>query len=188
MSYLACSKNFQGIADVLLHDPARYLPFAQLLDAVMSTESDLTQAQREMIALYSSRLNHCSYCVDSHSCVLTGLGTDEILVNALADCSLGPIDDNMQPILTFAGKLTLEPGKISAVDIDAVRAAGWRDQAIEDVIGVVATFAFLNRLVDGFGIEGTEDHFHQVGSMVSQQGYAPLVQMIEHKAAAHQKQ
>jgi len=49
---------------------------------------------------------------------------------------------------------------------------------------VVATFAFLNRLVDGFGIEGTDDHFRQVGGMVSRQGYAPLVQIIQQKADA----
>ncbi|HED18018.1 MAG TPA: hypothetical protein ENI74_00745 [Gammaproteobacteria bacterium] len=184
MSFLAYSKHFQGVADILLRDPVRYLPFAQLLDGIMSTESELTQAQREMIALYSSRLNHCGYCVDSHSCVLTGLGTDETLVNALADGSTEPVDDNLQRLFAFAGKLTLEPGKVSRTDIDAVRAAGWNDQTIEDVIGVVATFAFLNRLVDGFGIEGTDDHFRQVGGMVSQQGYAPLVQMIRQKADA----
>ncbi len=187
MSFLTYSKNFQGVADILLRDPVRYLPFAQLLDTVMSTQSELTPAQREMIALYSSRLNHCGYCVDSHSCVLGGLGTDEALVKALADGSVEPVDDNLQRLLAFAGKLTLEPGSVTATDIDTVRAAGWSDQTVEDVIGVVATFAFLNRLVDGFGIEGTEDHFRQVGGMVSQQGYTPLVQMIQQKADATRK-
>ncbi len=188
MSFLAYSKNFQGVADILLRDPARYLPFAQLLDGIMSTESELTQAQREMIALYSSRLNRCGYCVDSHSCVLTGLGTDETLVKALADSSIGSVDDNMQAVLAFAGKLTREPGKITEADIETVRTAGWSDQTIEDVIGVVAIFAFLNRLVDGFGIEGTADHFQQVGGMVSQQGYTPLIQMIQQKADVGRKQ
>lgn len=188
MSFLTYARNFQGVADILLRDPARYLPFAQLLDVMMSTESDLSRAQREMIALYSSHLNHCGYCVDSHSCVLTALGTDEILVSALANSSTEPLDERMKPVLVFAGKLALVPGGITEVDIEAVRAAGWSDQTIEDIIGVVATFAFLNRLVDGFGIEGTTDHFQQVGGMISQQGYTPLVQMIRRKAAEGQEQ
>jgi len=184
MSFLTYSKNFQGVADILLRDPVRYLPFAQLLDAVMSCESDLSQAQREMIALYSSRLNQCTYCVDSHSSVLASLGTDDILVGALADSSTEPADDSMKPVLAFAGKLALEPGAVREADVDAVRAAGWSDQAVEDIIAVVATFAFLNRLVDGFGIEGTAEHFSQVGGMVAQQGYTPLVQMIRKNATA----
>ena len=183
MSFLIYSKYFQGVADILLRDPVRYLPFAQLLDTVMSCESDLSQAQREMTALYSSRLNHCTYCVDSHACVLASLGEDDILVSALANSSTEPADDSMKAVLVFAGKLTLEPGGVRETDIEAVRSAGWSDQAIEDIIGVVATFAFLNRLVDGFGIEGTADHFSQVCGMVSQRGYTPLVQMVRKKAA-----
>lgn len=36
MSFLSYSKHFQGPADIMLRDPARYLAFAQLLHSVMS--------------------------------------------------------------------------------------------------------------------------------------------------------
>lgn len=182
MSFLTYSRNFQGVGDIFMRDPARYLPFAQLLDNVMSAESELSKAQREMIALYASRLNNCHYCVDSHSCVLAALEADEDLVASLANRATEPLDDNLLAVFTFVRKLTLEPGNISKADIDAVRSAGWSDQTIEDTICVVSTFAFLNRLVDGFGLVGSEDHFQQVGGMVSQKGYQPLVNMLQQKA------
>jgi len=182
MSFLSYSKDFQGVGDIFLRDPARYLPFVQLLDNVMSTESELSKAQKEMIALYSSHLNGCQYCVGSHSCVLTTLETDEELIRSLASNSTGQLDDKLRVVFKFAYKLTLEPGNISESDIDAIRSAGWSDQTIEDTICVVSTFAFLNRLVDGFGIAGSDDHFQQVGGMVAQQGYEPLVKMIQQKS------
>ncbi len=181
MSYLSYSRDFQGVADILLRDPVRYLPFAQLLENVMSTESELSKAQKEMIALYSSSLNGCHYCVNSHSSVLASLETDEALVRSLANGSTGPLDDKLRAVFKFAHKLTLEPGNISNADTDAMRSAGWSDQTIEDTICVVSTFAFLNRLVDGFGIVGSDDHFEQVGGMVAGQGYQPLVGMMQQK-------
>lgn len=184
MSFLTYSRNFQGVGDIFMRDPERYLPFVQLLNNVMSAESELSKAQREMIALYASRLNDCHYCVGSHTCVLADLETDEDLLDSLVNRSTEPLDDNLRAVFTFAHKLTLEPGNISEADIDAVRTAGWSDQTIEDTICVVSTFAFLNRLVDGVGIVGSKDHFQQVGGMVSQQGYQPLVKMIQEKTSS----
>jgi len=184
MSFLSYSRDFQGVGDIFLRDPARYLPFVQLLDNVMSAESELSKAQREMIALYVSRLNDCHYCVGSHAGVLAGLETDENLVHALANRSIEPLDDKLRAIFKFAHKLALEPGNVNEDDIGTVRSAGWSDQTIEDTICVVSVFAFLNRLVDGFGIAGSNDHFQQVGGMVSQQGYQPLVDMVQQKTSA----
>jgi len=181
MSYLSYSRDFQGVGDIFLRDPVRYLPFVQLLENVMSTESELSKAQKEMIALYSSRLNGCHYCVSSHSSVLASLKTDEALVRSLVNGSTGPLDDKLRAVFKFAHKLTVEPGNISEADIEAVSSAGWSDQTIEDTICVVSTFAFLNRLVDGFGVAGSEDHFEQVGGMVAEQGYQPLVKMVQQK-------
>lgn len=188
MSFLSYAKDFHAVGDVFLRDPVRYLPFVQLLNNIMSSESELSKAQKEMIALYTSSLNHCNYCVDSHSCVLGALETDEELIRALANNSTVRLDEKSRAILKFSNKLTLEPGNMSEVDIEAVRAAGWSDQAIEDTICVVSSFAFLNRLVDGFGIAGADQHFQQVGDMVAKQGYEPLLKMIQQKSIAISKQ
>lgn len=181
MSYLSYSESFQGVSDIFLRDTTRYLPFVELLSNVMSAESELSKAEMEMIALYSSRLNDCHYCVDSHASVLTNKQTEKDLIHSLSNGSTKGLDDKLLVIFKFTNKLTLEPAKISESDIDAIRSAGWSDQTIEDTICVVSTFAFLNRLVDGFGITGSANHFQQVGEMVAQQGYQPMVKMLRNK-------
>ncbi len=175
MSFLSYSSGFQGIVDVFMRDPRRYLPFAQLMAGIMNDEaSELSKPQRETIALHVSRLNDCHYCVGSHEAVLTNLGAGDDVV----------ADPKMAPVLAFATKLTQNPGAVVQTDIDALRQAGWSEQTVEDVINVVSLFSYLNRLADGFGIKGSAEVFAQAGGMIAKHGYGPVVQMIQEKATA----
>jgi uncharacterized peroxidase-related enzyme len=183
MTYLSHSKDFQGVPDIFLSDPKRYHPFMQLLETLMNGPSDLTRPEREMIALLVSALNDCHYCVGSHQAVLRAHNIDNALIDGLGSGSAVGAEDKLGAALEFTRKLTLTPGGIGQGDIDAMRAAGWSDQAIEDVMGVVSAFAFLNRLVDGYGVMGSEAGFEQSGKMVAEHGYGPLTQMVGQKAA-----
>jgi uncharacterized peroxidase-related enzyme len=64
-----------------------------------------------------------------------------------------PFDDVERALLVYAEKLTLTPGRITAEDIAALRAAGLDDRAIHDACAIVAYFAFVNRVADGLGVE-----------------------------------
>ena len=180
MSYLNYSTDFKGVVDIFMHNPARYLPFTQLLTEVMNGESELTKPQREMIALHVSKLNDCHYCVGSHRAVLKELGADDATVTAAETGTTENLP--MSLVLTLAGKLTRTPGGITQRDIDTVRNAGWSDQTIEDIIAIVSVFSFLNRLVDGFGVRGTNAGYTQGGAMIASHGYGPIIKMIGGKA------
>ena len=181
MSNLNYSKNFLGLGDVFFRDPKRYLPIVQLLETVMSNESELSQAQREAIALYTSRLNGCHYCVNSHCAVLSALEEDAEFIESIAGGSITGLDSKFRVMLDFTKKLTLEPGKVNKNDTELIRVAGWSDQAIEDAIGVISTFCLINRIVDGINLPGSNEHYQQFSGMVSQGGYSPMVQMINKK-------
>lgn len=182
MSFLNYSANYNGVVDIFMRDPDRYLPFTRLLAEIMNGDSELSRPQREMIALYVSKLNDCHYCVGSHRAVLGGLGVDEVTILAVeAGDSNEP---RMRPVLAFAAKLTKSPGALAQADVDALRDVGWSDQTVEDITGVVSLFGFLNRLVDGFGIKGSAEVFVQAGGLIAQHGYGPVVQMIQKQAAA----
>jgi len=178
MPFLPHSQGFQSVADVFMRDPKRYHPFAQFIAGVMSGDSDLSRVERETIALYVSELNDCRYCVSAHQAVLRGLGADEA---AVSSARAAP---RMRPVLELAHKLTQTPGAVDQSDIDAVQAAGWSEQAVEDVTIVVSLFAFMNRLVDGFGIEGSAKVFEKSGPMIAQHGYGPLAQALGQKTGA----
>lgn len=56
-------------------------------------------------------------------------------------------------MLDFAVKLTREPSAVTEADVRALRAAGFDDAAIHDVVQITALFNYYNRLADGLGIE-----------------------------------
>lgn len=56
-------------------------------------------------------------------------------------------------MLTYAEKLALAPAKVIQADVDALRAAGFTDRAISDIVQVVAYFSYINRVADGIGVD-----------------------------------
>ena len=180
MSHLSYSKDFQGVADVFLRDAGLYAPLLQFIETVMTRPSDLTKAEREMIAAHVSKLNDCGFCLGAHRWTLAAMDISPALIDEIEDGA--SVDGKMRAILTFAGKLTRDPGAVRQSDIDAVTSAGWSEQAVEDAINVTALFNYVNRLVDAFGIEGNETYFKHVGQMLASQGYAPLVKSALDKA------
>jgi len=56
-------------------------------------------------------------------------------------------------MLEYAVKLTSETCSVSAEDIKPLRDIGFDDEAILDIVQVVAYFNFVNRLACGLGIE-----------------------------------
>ena len=56
-------------------------------------------------------------------------------------------------MLDYALKLTAHPQKMSAQDVETLRAEGLDDRAIHDLCAVTAYFAFVNRIADGLGVE-----------------------------------
>ena len=64
--------------------------------------------------------------------------------------SLSPADRLM---LDFAVKLTREPRAMTREDVEGLRAAGFSDTAIHDIVQITGFFAYYNRLADGLGID-----------------------------------
>lgn len=183
MTHLTYSKNFQGVADVFLRDPRLYAPLLQFIEQVMTRPSDLTKAEREVIAAHVSKLNNCNFCLGAHKWTLAAMDISPALMDEIETGLDGAsIDTKLRAILDFAGKLTRDTGAIRQSDIDAVTVAGWSEQAVEDAINVTALFNYVNRLVDGFGIEGNDAYFEYIGQTLAAHGYGPLVKSALDKA------
>lgn len=56
-------------------------------------------------------------------------------------------------MLEFAVKLAREPRLMAKDDIETLRAAGFSDTAIHDVVQITGFFSYYNRLADGLGID-----------------------------------
>ena len=56
-------------------------------------------------------------------------------------------------MLAYAVKLAREPWAMKREDIETLRAAGFDDTAIHDIVQITGFFSYYNRLADGLGIE-----------------------------------
>ncbi len=89
----------------------------------------------------------------AHAAWVGRLTKDETLQDALIrkDHSHPALTDADRAMLAYVEKLTLRPGTVEREDVEALRAAGFSDQAIGDIAINASLFAFFNRVVDGLG-------------------------------------
>ena len=64
-------------------------------------------------------------------------------------------------MLDFAVKLTKHPSEMTEKDVDGLRAHGFDDVAIHDVVQVAALFAYYNRLADALGLDDEPEWRHR---------------------------
>jgi uncharacterized peroxidase-related enzyme len=107
---------------------------------------------RDGIALAVSQVNGCQYCLSAHSYVATefaGLSSDEVRRNRLGDSDV----PRVAAAVAFARKLMQTRGKVTTGDLDAVRAAGYSDANIVEIIALSAQFMLTNFVNNVFDTE-----------------------------------
>ena len=92
--------------------------------------------------------------------------------SVLAGIESSRLDEQHKALFRFVDKVNHASPSITAADLDAVRAAGWTDEAIYFAITVCALFNFYNRWVDATGVHALSDEAHRQGAKRSaQHGY-----------------
>jgi len=101
---------------------------------------------RERIALTVAQVNGCDYCLSAHTYL--GLNLAKIDEAEIAKNRAGTSSDaKAAAAVAFAKKVAEKRGKVSVADVSDVRAAGYADAEIIDIISVVAV-NFLTNLVN----------------------------------------
>lgn len=71
----------------------------------------------------------------------------------LKDWRTAPVDARMRGALQYLEKLTLTPDDVGTEDVEAARAAGINDAALQEVVYVCFLFCTMDRLADALGFE-----------------------------------
>jgi uncharacterized peroxidase-related enzyme len=98
---------------------------------------------RERIALAVAQVNGCDYCLSAHTFLglnLAKIGPDEIALNRKGASS----DPKADAAVRFAAKVAQDRGRVSDADLAAVRAAGFTDAQIVEIVAVVVENVFTN--------------------------------------------
>lgn len=132
---------------VLAHRPQEFRAFFAYHDALMLRESGLTKAEREMIVVATSGVNHCQYCVVAHGAILRVYARDPLVADQVAiDYRKADISARQKAMLDFAVKFAREPEAMVSSDYEVLRAQGFSDEDIWDIGGITAFFALSNRM------------------------------------------
>ena len=141
------------LGDLIAAFPKGMRPLIAYVDALLRGESDLTIGERELIAAYTSALNACRFCHQSHALYTELFGVDPARIDALmADPDAAPYGEKMKPLLAYVAKLNSLPARLVPADAEAVLAAGWSEAALFDAIQINALFNLMNRMVEGAGV------------------------------------
>ena len=133
--------------------PTHFRPWFDHFRAVMEGPSELTPAEREMICLAVSAENQCLYCLVAHGAELRQKLGDPILGDRITfDYRRAGLSERQTVMLDYAVKITAAPVECSEEDIDYLRAIGFSDEGIFDIIETAALFNFTNRLASGSGL------------------------------------
>ena len=124
----------------------------KLMESILFHESALSRKQIEYIFLTCSAANLSTYCVTAHCEIirmlkLEGPEPEEIAV----DFPSANLPLVTKALLHFARKLTTEPTKITATDVDALRTYGYTDEQILEAVLVVSWAKFANFNAFGLG-------------------------------------
>jgi uncharacterized peroxidase-related enzyme len=122
--------------------PTALTAFASFQGALSKT---LDVKTRERIALAVAQVNGCGYCLSAHTYLglnLAKISPEEIALNRKGASG----DAKANAAVQFAFKVAQERGHVSDADIAAVRAAGFADAQLVEIIALVAENSFTNFL------------------------------------------
>lgn len=99
---------------------------------------------RERIHVMTAEVNGCNYCLSAHTYLgakLQGLTREDMELNREGHST----DSQADAALQFAYKIATSRGHIEDADVEAVRAAGYTDTQIVDIVAETA-FSFITNL------------------------------------------
>ena len=150
--------SLSNLTRLMANSPAALEGYLDMSDAL--GKGDLPAATRERIALALSEFHNCNYCLSAHvfhARKQVRLDDAEITANRSGASN----DIQAEAAVCFALALARTRGQVSTQQIDAIKAAGYDDAQIVEIVQQVALTTFTNYLS---GVAAAEIDFPLVQS------------------------
>ncbi|KKJ77925.1 alkylhydroperoxidase [Kiloniella litopenaei] len=148
---------------VLAHRPEEFRAFFAYHDALMNKESNLSQADREMIIVATSSDNACHYCVVAHGAVLRIRAKNALIADQIAtNYRKADISPREMAMLDFALKVSNDAQSTNDEDFEKLQAHGFTEEDIWDIAAITALFGLSNRMAN-FTSMRPNDEFYSMG-------------------------
>jgi uncharacterized peroxidase-related enzyme len=142
------------------HRPDEFRAFFAFHDTLMDKDAGLSKAERELIVVATSALNHCLYCVVAHGAILRIRAKDRLIADQVAvNPAKAELSDRQRAIVEFAMRVATDSASITDADIDDMRARGFDDDEIWDIGAITSLFALSNRYANFAGIRPNDEFY-----------------------------
>lgn len=146
VALLAAVKSKMGMIPNLMatlaNAPAALEAYLSMSDAL--GQGTLSAQLREQLALAVAGKNQCQYCASAHTMLGKHAGLNE---DQLTQCLMGEAGDQQtQAALSFALAMVENRGQVNDQALADIRAAGYGDGEIVEIIAHVALNIFTNYL------------------------------------------
>ncbi|QSX00016.1 peroxidase-related enzyme [Haloterrigena alkaliphila] len=146
----------------MAYKPSHFRAFFDYHDALVE-DTALEREEIEMIVVAVSGVNHCYYCNVAHGALVRIYAEDPQLADQLiANYRTADINDAHRTMLDVAVTLTERPTEVERDDLEALREAGFSEEALWDIASVTAFYNLSNRLAM-FAEMRPNDEFHTLG-------------------------
>ena len=171
MPHIQLDTKYPGIVSLFMYDRKLAKKLSAMAEELMRQPGPLDVGMREMIAAYSSKLNECQFCYQSHaSCAAEFLG-DYVADMAIHEGYVELLEEKPRHLLYLAGMVTLlKRDKIAEV-VAKLKTLGTTDQEIHDTVAIASFFNMCNRYVDGLATTYQPGEEVQGGRSLAKYGY-----------------
>lgn len=135
----------------LAHDLPALKERTALFSNSLRSPGGASNAERELAAVVTSRINGCVYCASVHARAYNVYAKKPAVIEAIyehdVDAPVAEANAREQAIIDYSTKLTRDHSGMTAADLRPLREAGLSDLEILDITQSAAMFAWANRLM-----------------------------------------
>jgi uncharacterized peroxidase-related enzyme len=187
MPHINLPAEYPGIRSLFMFSPVTALPLNNLVQTLLHdpATSTLTPGERELIAAYTSSLNECKYCANTHGAIAKyQLGGNAAVVQDILhqDVNNAAITDKLKALLGIAAKVQKSGKSVTEDDIASALEQGATDKEIHDTVLIAAVFCMFNRYVDGLATWAPADEavYDAIGKQRATEGYMTKPFVVNH--------
>jgi uncharacterized peroxidase-related enzyme len=152
--YLRQRGNVPNMFRTVAHRPEIFQTMIAHFEAILNTGT-LPLKLKELVIVRTSQLNHCGYCLASHSRICKNLGWSEDQLQNLVDYETRHDFTEMEKAaLTLAEQMTRNEKPLSAEDMDALR-VHFSEGEIVELMAAIGLFNYFNRFNNVLDMEST---------------------------------
>lgn len=169
--YIKLNESFPGIVSLFMYDRENAKNLMKMGQTIMRRTRSLSPGARELIFAYTSNLNGCNFCYQSHEACASEFLNADVVKCVVRKHDLEVVTPTLRAILAIAKDVQSLNHETLPISVAQARKVGVSDEEIHDTVLVASFGAMCNRYVDGLGTTFKPGEPEQGGVSLAHYGY-----------------